>query len=89
MTFVPHHRGTLHPQVADRGKGFQMSCVATDIQGDNKRCERLHKFIGKKVKATQKLKAHHYKEQVFYILCASSVCAPFVSLHTSRYLTSY
>jgi hypothetical protein len=34
------------------------------IQGDYKWCERLHKFIGKKVTARQKLSAHYSKEQV-------------------------
>jgi hypothetical protein len=34
------------------------------IQGDYKLCERLHKFIGKKVTDTQKLNAHHCKEQL-------------------------
>jgi len=47
-------------------------------------------FIGKKVKATQKLNALHCKEQLksFHSLW-SSVCAPFVALHTwRRYSTS-
>jgi hypothetical protein len=34
------------------------------IQSDYKLCERLDKFIGKKVIATQKLKAHNCKEQL-------------------------
>jgi hypothetical protein len=33
-------------------------------QGDYKRCQRLHKFIGKKVKATQKLNTRLCKEQL-------------------------
>jgi hypothetical protein len=31
-----------------------------NIQGDYKWCERLHKFIGKKVISTQKLHSRHY-----------------------------
>jgi hypothetical protein len=48
------------------------------------------KFIGKNVIATRKLNAHHCKEQlIFFIPYASSVCAPFVALYTSRrYSTS-
>jgi hypothetical protein len=34
------------------------------IQDDYKLCEQLHKFIGKKVIATQKLNSHHCKEQL-------------------------
>jgi hypothetical protein len=62
-----------------------------NIQGDYKWCELLHKFIGKKVIVTQKLNAHHCREQLkkfFDTLCKFHV--PFVALHTSRrYSTSY
>jgi hypothetical protein len=35
-----------------------------EMRGDYKWCEWLNKFIGKKVIATQKLNAHHCKEQL-------------------------
>jgi hypothetical protein len=62
------------------------------IWDDYKWCERLHKFIGKKAVATQKLISHHCKKQLklfFLILYESSIYTPFVALHTSRrYSTS-
>jgi hypothetical protein len=53
-------------------------------------CEQLRKFIGKKAMATEKLNAHHCKQQLkkFFMPYASSVCAPFVALNTSRHSTS-
>jgi hypothetical protein len=54
------------------------------IQSDYKWCEWLHKFIGKKVTAMQKLNVHHCKEQLrkFLIPYANSIYAPSVALHT-------
>jgi hypothetical protein len=47
--------------------------------------ELQHKCIGKKVIATQKLHSHHFKEQLkSFILCDSSMCAPFAAQHTWR-----
>jgi hypothetical protein len=56
----------------------------------NDESDYVHKFIGKKVMATQKLNAHHCKENLsFFILHESSVCASFVAVCTSRqYSTS-
>jgi hypothetical protein len=40
------------------------------IQGDYESCKLLHNFIGKKVISTQKLNAHHCKEQfkIFFLI---------------------
>jgi hypothetical protein len=56
------------------------------LQGDYKLCERLHKFIGNKVIATQKLNTHHCKQQLkkSIIPCASPMFTPSVDFNTSR-----
>jgi hypothetical protein len=46
----------------------------TCIQSNYKLCEQLHKFTGKKVIITQKLKAHHCKEERRrFVLCPLQV----------------
>jgi hypothetical protein len=46
---------------------------------DYKWCERLQKFIGKKITATQKLNAHHCKRKLkkFFFACMRKKYSPF------------
>jgi hypothetical protein len=48
----------------ETGTFFFPKLYITCILGDYKWCQQVHKFIGKKVTATQKLNAQHYKEQL-------------------------
>jgi hypothetical protein len=53
------HTGTLRT-----AKGEALRMKEATIQVDNKQCELLHKFIGKKAIITQKLNAHQCKKQL-------------------------
>jgi hypothetical protein len=71
-----HHPVFKHPRATDNIIIFNdlfLCIIPTNVdseyvrfvvQGDYKWCERLHKFINKKIVATQKLNARHCKEQL-------------------------
>jgi hypothetical protein len=50
-------------------RGYIQQPLIFNIQDDYKLCKLLHKFIGKKVIAAQKLKAHHCEEKLNKFLC--------------------
>jgi hypothetical protein len=63
-------------------KRFYVNLHLTIIQGDFKRCERLHHFIGKKIITTQKFNSRRSKEQseTFFSRMRNSVSLIFVWL---------